>query len=87
MIGKQVDALWRGMPALPAMLAIVHSSESTIRSLSNMAGLPEALALLFGGPHPVPGLLFILGERPRQILDLDQLPHQRRARVPIVLAE
>jgi hypothetical protein len=48
MIGKQVDALWRGVAALPAMLAIVHSSESTIRPLSNMSGLPEALALLFG---------------------------------------
>jgi hypothetical protein len=71
---QQANPFWGRMTTTLAVEGVVNSSKTTTRSIPDMARLPKPHSLLLRRTNPVHCLFLILGERPSQVLNLDQLP-------------
>src|SRR6059058_299765 len=82
-----MDASRSGVAPLLAVEFIVASAKSSSCSFLNVSRLPELHSVLSRRPNPVHSVIVFFRERPRQILDLDQLAEQGSSPIAVVLLE
>jgi hypothetical protein len=67
------------------MIAVILTTKFPLGGSSKLGGLKEFLSLLLIAPKPALAVAISRFERPRQILDLDQLSEECRSSIPTTI--